>query len=112
MLYEYYYVFVFLILIIFLMPQVKIFNVCTHYLCDGSFDVGRATAAHIACHPTQTDRFATGGADKNVFICVYIEVNVPILLSDVHRSAKRTARSPSEHLSTNQVRPYQLSKAE
>eukprot|EP01084_Bolivina_argentea_P316941 549469_1 len=50
------------------MTSIEIFNVCTHCKEGGGLSMGIPTSCVLDTHPTNADRFVTGGGDANVFI--------------------------------------------
>ena len=54
------------------MTSIKIFNVCTHAQADTTNAIGRPTPAVVAFNPIENDRFATGGGDNNIIVCITV----------------------------------------
>ena len=50
------------------MAEIKVYNVCSHYIEDCGMSSGRTTSCCVAFHPCNVNRFATGGGDNTIFI--------------------------------------------
>jgi len=50
------------------MPNVVVYNVCSHSKLDSSTSAARPTPAVLSCHPTRKTCVATGGGDCNVSV--------------------------------------------